>query len=201
MGEIGLRPVRDADLDALYDQMRDPEAVMMAAFTAEDPDDREAFDAHFVRLRTSPDILLRAITVDGELAGTIASFVVGGDTEITYWLDRAWWGRGVATRAVELLLDLVPVRPIIARAASDNAAPWPCCARPASARRASRSPTRRPAARRSRRRCFAWTGRDRARVTGRCRRPAASAGHRHPAPRESLCREGQPFLKKRYTAR
>ncbi|GID97768.1 GNAT family N-acetyltransferase [Amorphoplanes digitatis] len=121
MGEIGLRPVRDADLDALYDQMRDPEAVMMAAFTAEDPDDREAFDAHFVRLRTSPDILLRAITVDGELAGTIASFVVGGDTEITYWLDRAWWGRGVATRAVELLLDLVPVRPIIARAASDNA--------------------------------------------------------------------------------
>jgi len=121
MGEIGLRAVRDDDLDAIYHQMRDPVAVRMAAFTAEDPDDRAAFDAHFVRLRTEPDILLFAITVDGELAGTVASFVVGDDTEITYWLDRAWWGRGVATRAVELLLDLVPVRPVTARAASDNA--------------------------------------------------------------------------------
>jgi RimJ/RimL family protein N-acetyltransferase len=121
MAEIGLRAVRDDDLDALYDQMRDPVAVWMSAFTAEDPDDRVAFDAHFVRLRTSPDILLRAVTVDGELVGTVASFAVGADTEITYWLDRAWWGRGIATRAVELLLDLVPVRPITARAASDNA--------------------------------------------------------------------------------
>jgi RimJ/RimL family protein N-acetyltransferase len=121
MAEIGLRPVRDDDLDTLYDQMRDPVAVRMAAFTAEDPDDRAAFDAHFVRLRTAPDILLRAVTVDGELAGTVGSFAVGDDTEITYWLDRSWWGRGIATRAVELLLDLLPIRPITARAASDNA--------------------------------------------------------------------------------
>ena len=121
MGEIGLRAVRDDDLDAIYDQMRDPVAVRMAAFTAEDPDDRAAFDAHFARLRTEPDILLFAITVDGELTGTVASFAVGDDTEITYWLDRAWWGRGIATRAVELLLEVLPVRTITARAASDNA--------------------------------------------------------------------------------
>jgi RimJ/RimL family protein N-acetyltransferase len=30
---IALRPVADADLDALFDQMRDPESVWMAAFT------------------------------------------------------------------------------------------------------------------------------------------------------------------------
>jgi RimJ/RimL family protein N-acetyltransferase len=121
MGEIGLRAVRDDDLDAIYDQMRDPVAVRMAAFTAEDPDDRVAFDAHFVRLRTDPEILMFAVTMDGELVGTAAAFPVGDDTEITYWLDRAWWGRGIATRAVELLVDLVPLRPITARAASDNA--------------------------------------------------------------------------------
>jgi RimJ/RimL family protein N-acetyltransferase len=121
MGEISLREVRDDDLDALFDIQRDPVGVRMAAFTAEDPDDRAAFDAHLARIRTTPGILTRAVTVDGELAGTVASFPVGDDTEITYWLDRAWWGRGIATRAVELLLDLVPVRPIIARAASDNA--------------------------------------------------------------------------------
>src|SRR4029077_12890804 len=38
MSVIALRPVEDADLDALFDQMRDPEAVWMAAFTAENPD-------------------------------------------------------------------------------------------------------------------------------------------------------------------
>ena len=120
MTEIALRDVRDDDLDAIYDQMRDPEAVRMAAFTAEDPDDRVAFDEHLVRLRTAPDINLRAITVDGELAGTVASFAVGSDTEITYWLGREFWGRGIATAAVEMLLATVPVRPITARAASDN---------------------------------------------------------------------------------
>jgi hypothetical protein len=30
MPVIALRPVEDADLDALFDQMRDPEAVRMA---------------------------------------------------------------------------------------------------------------------------------------------------------------------------
>ncbi|MFI7601600.1 GNAT family N-acetyltransferase [Actinoplanes sp. NPDC049681] len=121
MPEVGLRLVRDEDLDTIYDQMRDREAVRMAAFTAEDPDDRAAFDAHLHRLRTQPDILLRAVTVDGELAGTVGSFRVGEDTEITYWLGRKWWGQGIATQAVRMLLAMVPVRPITARAASDNA--------------------------------------------------------------------------------
>ncbi|PRY25642.1 GNAT family N-acetyltransferase [Pseudosporangium ferrugineum] len=121
MPEIGLRLIRDEDLDAIFDFMRDPEAARMAAFTARDPDDRAEFDAHMTRLRTSPDITVRAITVDGELAGTIGWFVVEGDTEITYWLGREWWGRGIASEAVRQLLPTIPVRPITARAASDNA--------------------------------------------------------------------------------
>ncbi len=111
----------DEDLDAIFDQMRDPVAVHMTAFTAEDPDDRAEFDAHLHRLRTSPDITLLAITVNGVLAGTIASFPVGADIEITYWLDRAYWGQGIATAAVRAFLTTIPVRPVIARAASDNA--------------------------------------------------------------------------------
>jgi RimJ/RimL family protein N-acetyltransferase len=122
MAVIALRPVEDADLDALFDQMRDPEAVAMAAFTAEDPDDRHAFDAHMARVRSSADITLRAITCDGQLVGSIASFVSGDQTEVTYWIHRPAWGRGIATQARELLLKLVPSRPLHARAASDNIA-------------------------------------------------------------------------------
>jgi len=120
MTTVALREVEDRDLDALFEQLRDPESVAMAAFTRADPDDRAAFDAHQARVRTDPTITHRAITVDGRLVGTIASFVIEGDTEITYWLDRAVWGQGIAGRALAALLDLVPTRPLHARAASDN---------------------------------------------------------------------------------
>jgi RimJ/RimL family protein N-acetyltransferase len=118
---IALRPVVDADLDALFDQMRDPESVRMAAFTARDPEDRSAFDAHMARLRSSPDITNLAVTCDGELVGSVGAFVLDGEMHVTYWIDRAAWGRGVATRAMELLIERVPTRPLHASAASDNA--------------------------------------------------------------------------------
>ncbi len=120
-GEVALRPIEDADLDRLFALMRDPVSVRMAAFTAADPDDRAAFDAHMARIRSRPDVTNRAVTLDGELVGSIASFVLDGDTEITYWIDRRVWGQSVATRAVALLLAEVPVRPLHARAVSDNA--------------------------------------------------------------------------------
>ncbi|WP_269321661.1 GNAT family N-acetyltransferase [Saccharothrix sp. NRRL B-16314] len=117
---MALRSIEDSDLDALFDQMRDPESVRMAAFTAEDPDDRKAFDSHMSKVRTSPGNTLRAVTRDGHLVGSIGSFVMDGDTEITYWIDRVTWGQGVAGRALALFLDTVRVRPLYARAASDN---------------------------------------------------------------------------------
>ena len=118
---VALRPIDDADLDVLFELMRDPESVRMAAFTAADPDDRAAFDAHMAKIRAAPDVTNRAVTVDGRLVGSIAAFVVEGDTEVTYWIDRAYWGQGIAGRALAQLLDLVPVRPLFASAASDNA--------------------------------------------------------------------------------
>jgi len=117
---IALRDLEDADLDALFDQMRDPESVRMAAFTSTDPNDRAAFDAHMRQVRTTPGVLNRAITCDGVFVGTVASFVIDGDTEVTYWIDRRYWGRGIASRALGLLLELEKTRPVYARAASDN---------------------------------------------------------------------------------
>jgi RimJ/RimL family protein N-acetyltransferase len=54
------------------------------------------------------------------IAGHIASFVMGGELEVTYWVDRALWGKGVATAALARLLDIVAERPIHGRAAKDN---------------------------------------------------------------------------------
>jgi RimJ/RimL family protein N-acetyltransferase len=118
---VALRPIDDTDLDAIFEQMLDPASVRMAAFTAEDPNDRAAFDAHMAQIVASPEATMLAVTCDDELVGTIGSFVFGAATEVTYWIHRSWWGRGIATRALALLLDVVTVRPLEARAASDNA--------------------------------------------------------------------------------
>ncbi|SDG66361.1 Protein N-acetyltransferase, RimJ/RimL family [Lentzea fradiae] len=118
--EVTLRPVQESDLDVVFEFMRDPVAVHMAAFTTEDPDDRAAFDAHWRKVLARDDVTNRVIVGDGRVVGTIASFVMEGDTEVTYWVDRAVWGQGVAGRALELLLREVTTRPLHARAASDN---------------------------------------------------------------------------------
>jgi RimJ/RimL family protein N-acetyltransferase len=121
MSQFALRSVEGSDLDAIFEQMRDPESVRMAAFTAEDPNDRSAFDAHMAEIMSSSENTFRAIIRDSRLVGTIASYVSEGATEVTYWIDRTCWGQGIATRALGLLLEEISVRPIRARAASDNA--------------------------------------------------------------------------------
>ena len=122
MADVVLREIEDGDLDGLFEQMRDAESVRMAAFVSWDPNDREAFDAHMARVRSAPGTRNRAITQDGHLVGSIASFVIEGDTEITYWIDRAAWGQGLASTALTLFLQEQPIRPLHARAASDNVA-------------------------------------------------------------------------------
>jgi len=120
MSQIALRPAKVSDLDAIFVQMRDPESVRMAAFTPEDPSDRNAFDAHMATVMSSSENRLWAIILDSRLVGTIASYASEGATEVTYWIDRTCWGQGIASRALGLLLEEISVRPIRARAASDN---------------------------------------------------------------------------------
>ncbi|MEU0117832.1 GNAT family N-acetyltransferase [Streptomyces bobili] len=118
--QIALRPVHDSDLPVFYRQMNDPESLRMAAFTAKDPADRDAFDAHWQRIRASTAVV-RAILADGDVVGSAAVYGEPGEREVTYWVDRAYWGRGIATAALGTLLAEVPERPLYARAADDNA--------------------------------------------------------------------------------
>ncbi|MEU0739775.1 GNAT family N-acetyltransferase [Streptomyces sp. NPDC006134] len=118
---VALRAVHDSDLPVFYRQLNDPEALRMAAFTPEDPADRDAFDAQWARLRSSGDVV-RTILADGDVVGSAAVYGEPGEREVTYWVDRAHWGRGVATAALRALLAEVPERPLYARAAADNAA-------------------------------------------------------------------------------
>jgi RimJ/RimL family protein N-acetyltransferase len=119
--EVSLRPVHDSDLPVFFRLMNDPDSLRMAAFTAEDPTDRDAFDAHWKRIRASSDVVPRTILADGDVVGSAAVYGEPGEREVTYWIDRAYWGRGIATAALRDLLAEVPERPLHARAAADNA--------------------------------------------------------------------------------
>jgi RimJ/RimL family protein N-acetyltransferase len=121
VGHIELRDLRDDDLDAVFEMMRDRESVEFAAFTAADPDDRDAFDAWMAAKRGSADVTLFVVTERGGFAGTAAAFTVDGDREVTYWIARHARGRGVATEALHLLVSREPVRPLFARVAAHNA--------------------------------------------------------------------------------
>ena len=117
---VSLRPLEDGDLDAIYEQGTDPESIRMAAFIPPNWTDRAAFLARMSRLRADPSVSNRVIDVDGAIAGTIASFRIDDQLEVTYWVDRAQWGKGIATEALRMLLAETAERPVHARAASDN---------------------------------------------------------------------------------
>lgn len=117
---IVIRPVEASDLDTFYAHQLDPESNWMAAFVGKEPRDRAAFDAHWAKILGSPDITQRTIVADGQVAGHVACFPLEGNLEVTYWLGREFWGRGIATAALQQLLRLVVTRPIFARAATDN---------------------------------------------------------------------------------
>lgn len=117
---LTLREVRDSDLPLFFAFMSDPQATRMAAFTSADPDDRALFNAHWQRIRASDTVIMRTVLADDVVVGSVGVYGPPAEREVTYWLDRAQWGKGLATAALRAMLDVVPERPLHARAAADN---------------------------------------------------------------------------------
>jgi RimJ/RimL family protein N-acetyltransferase len=120
-GDIILRDVVEDDLAIFFEQQSDPEANTMAAFTAKDATDREAFNVHWNRILGDATVIIKTIVFDGLIAGSVLSYEEDGKTEVSYWLGKEYWGKGLATRALLLFLTNVnQTRPIFARVAKDN---------------------------------------------------------------------------------
>ena len=117
-----LREVRDEDLPLLFEQWIDPISVRMAAFTTPDQADWDAFERRWSRLRGDESVIARAVVVADEVTGTIGSWGDPGEREVTYWIARSHWGKGIATGALSALLAVDRSRPLHARIAYDNVA-------------------------------------------------------------------------------
>lgn len=115
--DVQLREVMDGDLQTLFEHQNDPVANQMAAFPARD---HEAFMAHWAKIRLNRAGALKTILYNGEVAGHIVSFEMEGKREVGYWLGREFWGKGIATRALEQFLTIEKTRPLYGYVAKHN---------------------------------------------------------------------------------
>ena len=118
--QVKLRQSENSDLAFFFQFQLDKEAIYLAAFTPKDPSNKAAYLEKYTKHLNDPTINMQTILVDETIAGSIAKFVMEGDTEITYWLDRNFWGKGIATTALKNFLTIENTRPMFGRVAFDN---------------------------------------------------------------------------------
>lgn len=119
ISHIRLRLIVQDDLPRLYEFNLDPEANRLAATI---PRSADAFEAHWEKVLADPNVVVKAISVGNALAGSICCFKLDGYDSVGYWLGQEFWGQGIASRALELLLKEVSIRPLHARVATSNRA-------------------------------------------------------------------------------
>ncbi len=117
--EVRLRDACLTDLPVFYEQQFDPEANRMAAFAARE---RDAFMCHWTKNLDNQNNIHKTVLWGEEIAGNIVSFMHEGEREIGYWFGQAYWGRGIASRALAQFLAQVPLRPLSAYVAQHNRA-------------------------------------------------------------------------------
>lgn len=120
MTDVSLRDTIENDLFIFFEQQLDEEALYMAAFTAEDPSDKEAFMAHWTKIMSSDKVKIQTILFADVVAGHVESFELFGKLSIGYWIGKEFWGKGIATEALLLFLQQVTPRPLYARVVKDN---------------------------------------------------------------------------------
>lgn len=116
---IRLRNVEPGDLPRMYEMQLDPESNRLAVTI---PRSAEAFEAHWAKILRDPTLTAKAILLGEVLVGTVSCFWCDGQANVGYWISREHWGKGIASRALELLLLEVPTRPLCAHVATSNGA-------------------------------------------------------------------------------
>lgn len=117
---ITLTETEKEDLNTFFQFQLDQEANYLAAFTPANSNDKNAYLEKYTKHLADPTINMRTIKVNDVIAGSIAKYVMENEAEITYWIDRKFWGQGIATIALQSFLKIEKVRPIFGRAAFDN---------------------------------------------------------------------------------
>lgn len=118
--ELLLRDIEANDLLIFFEQQLDQDANYMAAFTAKDPTNQEAYIAHWHRNLADKTTINKTIIFDGQVVGSVSSYENEGKPEVTYWLGKEYWGKGIASQALTQFLEYIETRPLYAHVAEHN---------------------------------------------------------------------------------
>jgi RimJ/RimL family protein N-acetyltransferase len=118
-GLIRPRNVGRDDLPRMYEMQLDPESNRLAVTV---PRSAEALEAHWAEALRDPGIAARAILLGEALVGYVCCFGREGRANVGYWVSREHRGKGIASRALKLLLLEVPTRPLYAHVATGDGA-------------------------------------------------------------------------------
>ena len=118
--KIELNDTNISDLETLFKFQTDAEANYLAAFTQKDPTDKDAYIEKYKKLLSDETVNNKTIFFNNEIVGSIAKFEIEGEAEITYWISKDFWGKGIASKSLIQFLEIEKARPIYGRSAFDN---------------------------------------------------------------------------------
>ncbi len=116
---LTLRQTIKDDLETLFRHQLDDEANRMAAFTPEDPSEKTAYMEKWAKIVDGGEVNMQTILVDSTIVGSVLHFDMGHETNVSYWIGRAYWGKGVASKALAQFIAAAK-RPLFAQVAFDN---------------------------------------------------------------------------------
>ena len=102
--KVTLRTWREEDAPRLAELLNDPQVLANLAATMPYPYTVE-HAADFISRAQQPGMMQYAVCAGGEVVGNIGAVDRGPEIELGYYIGRAHWNRGIATRALALVLE------------------------------------------------------------------------------------------------
>jgi RimJ/RimL family protein N-acetyltransferase len=115
--EVMIRETLESDWPVLFEYQRDPASSAMAGVPAREWD---AYIAQQQKIRADATGLKWTILYDGRIAGDLMSFLHDGRREVGYRIGQQYWGKGIATQALTLFLEVERRRPLYGWVLSSN---------------------------------------------------------------------------------
>ena len=117
---IELQKTTPEDLESLFEFQTSEAGIQMAAFTSPDPHNKTAYLEKWRKLVANPNIRMQTIRLNNQIVGSVVHFDMMNETNVSYWIDEAHWGKGIATGALQAFVAGATKRPLYARVAFDN---------------------------------------------------------------------------------
>jgi ribosomal-protein-alanine N-acetyltransferase len=117
---IELTKTTREDLETLFVFQTNKDGIWMAAFTPKDPHDKEFYIKKWTMIIENPDIMMQTIRFENKIVGSIVHFDMMEETNVSYWIDQQYWGKGFATEGLKAFIKGCTKRPLIGRVAYDN---------------------------------------------------------------------------------